>query len=519
MDETERLIARPNYADRPARTFLEYRLEPRLSGPRHANLDNLSLRSPLVRFKKGEKSRIYLNVCITTAIMQAVTGTRMKIEAARHGMSSMSPSSQPIDKHKEMVYDAKKKRGVFQKSRVFFSPDHTLADVLEFREKTGYSTIPITYSGKETSKLVGIVCDGNTWPTDPPGTKVKDFMTPFNENYPHARLHDSLDGCKRIMRDHARAGVSVKHLPVVDSRGALRFFIFKKDFEERYKYPMEVIDDQGRYVVGAGANITDFKERIPELVDAGVDYICFDSSNAFKTHMADAIRWAKKEYPDLIVGAGNIVGEDAFTYLAQAGADFVKIGMGGGSICITQEQTGLGKGQATALQDVKTARDEFYRTTKEYVPIISDGGIVQDAHIAVALAMGADHVMMGRYFARFDESPTEVGRVRGRMLKPYWGEGSKRARNWMRYTGDESYFLFEQGVDGFVPYAGPMAQALEQTIAQVKTPMSASGSIDLAEFRKNALIQRASEASIREGKAHDILLLGEEGQRYEENRW
>ena len=261
--------------------------------------------------------------------------------------------------------------------------------------------------------------------------------------------------------------------------------------------------------MGAGVNTRDYRERVPALVAAGADVLCVDSSDGYSEWQSETIRWIKTTYGEAVkVGGGNVVDAEGFRYLADAGADFVKVGIGGGSICITREQKGIGRGQATAVIEVARAREQYLADTGIYVPLCSDGGIVQDYHIALALAMGADFVMMGRFFARFDEAPGRRLRIGGNFVKEYWGEGSNRARNWQRYhEGDgASEAGFEEGVDGYVPYAGKLKDNLEPTLQKIKAAMVSCGARTIPDLQARARITLASAVSIREGSAHDIDL-------------
>ncbi len=261
-------------------------------------------------------------------------------------------------------------------------------------------------------------------------------------------------------------------------------------------------------LVGAGINTRDYMERVPALVEAGVDVLCIDSSDGYSEWQCETLQWIKKEYGDKVkVGAGNVVDREGFLYLVKAGADFIKVGIGGGSICITREQKGIGRGQATALIDVAQARDEYKEQTGIYVPICSDGGLVHDYHMVLALAMGADFLMMGRYFARFDESPTKKLRIGNNFVKEYWGEGSNRAQNWQRYDmGGTASLKFEEGVDSYVPYAGKMKDNLNLTLGKIKATMCSCGAITIPDLQKNAKITLVSSTSIVEGGAHDVIL-------------
>jgi IMP dehydrogenase len=267
-------------------------------------------------------------------------------------------------------------------------------------------------------------------------------------------------------------------------------------------------DADKKLLVGAGINTRDYMERVPALVEAGVDVLCIDSSDGFSEWQKDTLSWIKEKYGDKVkVGAGNIVDKEGFDYLVAAGADFIKVGIGGGSICITREQKGIGRGQATALLDVAKARDEHFEKTGEYIPICSDGGLVHDYHMVLALAMGADFLMMGRYFARFDESPTKKLTIGNRIVKEYWGEGSNRAKNWQRYDmGGKAGMKFEEGVDSYVPYAGKMKDNLNVTLGKIISTMCSCGSITIPQLQKNAKITMVSSTSIIEGGAHDVIL-------------
>jgi IMP dehydrogenase len=244
------------------------------------------------------------------------------------------------------------------------------------------------------------------------------------------------------------------------------------------------------------------------LLDAGADVLCVDSSEGFTFWQKEVLDYVRKNYGDTVkIGAGNVVDKDGFLFLAEAGADFVKVGIGGGAICITREAKGIGRGQATAVIEVAKARNEYFEKTGVYVPICSDGGIVHDYHITLALAMGADFCMLGRYFARFDDSPTKKFMVNGNYMKEYWGEGTDRARNWQRYdTGGGTGMSFEEGVDSFVPYAGRLRDNLTITLSKIKSTMCNCGVLNLQELQREARLTRVSSVSIVEGGAHDVVL-------------
>ena len=335
--------------------------------------------------------------------------------------------------------------------------------------------------------------------TDEP---VKNFMTPA-EKLITAPLGTTLKAANDIIWEH-----KLNALPIVDDKGHLAYFVFRKDYASHKDNPNEILDSEKRYMVGAGINSRDYAERVPALIEAGADVLCIDSSEGYTCWQAKTIAWVREKYGDSVkIGAGNVVDRDGFNFLADAGADFIKVGIGGGSICITRETKGIGRGQATALIDVAAARDEYFEKTGVYVPICSDGGIVHDYHMTLALAMGADFLMLGRYFAGFDESPTPKLNINGKVVKEYWGEGSNRARNWQRYDlGGKNSLAFEEGVDSYVAYAGGLHENVEKSLYKVKSTMCNCGVITLDDLKKNAKLTLVSATSIVEGGYHDVIL-------------
>ncbi len=485
-----------------SRTFNEYLLIPGLTTKLNTP-DNVNLQAPLVRYHIGDKPRITLNIPFVSAIMQSVSDSKLAIALAKEGGLSFIYGSQPIENQAKMVLEVKKYKAGFVESRANLTPGHTLKDVLELKERTGFSTVGVTEDGMPSGKLLGMVTSRDYRVSrDSEDKKVKDFMTPF-ENLIIAKDGISLSEANDIIWEH-----KLNTLPIVDEKQNLRYFVFRKDYDNHIENPNELSDTKKQLIVGAGINTRDYRERIPALIEAGVDVLCIDSSDGFSEWQRETIMFVRENYgTSVLVGAGNIVDKDGFLYLAEAGADFIKVGVGGGSICITREQKGIGRGQATALIDVTEARNEYLKKTGEYIPICSDGGIVQDYHMALALAMGADFLMMGRYFARFDESPTRKLLVGGNYVKEYWGEGSNRARNWQRYDmGGNSQMKFEEGVDSYVPYAGKLKDNLGQTLAKIKSTMCSCGVSTLKELQSEAKITLVSSTSIIEGGVHDVIV-------------
>ena len=490
------------YFNEVSHTFNEYLLVPGYSSSECVPA-NVSLKTPLVKYKKGEEPAISLNIPLTSAIMQSVSGEKLAVALAKEGGVSFIFGSQSIEDEAAMVARAKNFKAGFVISDSNITPDATLNDVIALKERNGHSTIAVTEDGSANGRLVGIVTSRDYRVSRMTGDeKVSSFMTPL-EKLVTAPDTTTLKEANDIIWDN-----KLNSLPIVDSEGNLRYFVFRKDYDAHKDNPNELLDADKRYVVGAGINTRDYAERIPALVEAGADVLCIDSSEGFSEWQSRTIAWIRENYGDKVkVGAGNVVDREGFLFLAKAGADFIKIGIGGGSICITRETKGIGRGQATAVIEVAKARDEYYKETGVYIPICSDGGIVQDYHITLALAMGADFVMLGRYFARFDESPTNKLRVGGNYVKEYWGEGSNRARNWQRYDlGGSTKLSFEEGVDSYVPYAGPLADGVQTTLYKVKSTMCNCGALSIPELQQKAKLTVVSSTSIVEGGSHDVVL-------------
>ncbi|MBT2760386.1 IMP dehydrogenase [Paenibacillus sp. ISL-20] len=490
------------YLNEVSRTFGEYLLIPGYSSVECIPA-NVSLQTPLVKFKKGNKPPMSLKIPMTSAIMQSVSDDTMAISLAKEGGLSFIFGSQSIESQAQMVARVKSYRAGFVVSDSNISPEGTLDELLMLKKKTNHSTVAVTIDGSSRGKLVGIITSRDYRVSRMTlDTKVKDFMTPF-EDLICANKDTTLKEANNIIWEH-----KLNCLPIIDDEQRLISMVFRKDYNTNKKNKNELIDESKRYMVGAGINTRDYAERIPALLQAGVDVLCIDSSEGFTEWQKIVLEYIRKNYGDTVkIGAGNIVDKEGFRFLAEAGADFVKVGIGGGAICITRETKGIGRGQATALIEVAKARDEYFNETGIYVPICSDGGIVHDYHITLALAMGADFLMLGRYFSRFDESPTKKVNINGNYMKEYWGEGSKRAKNWQRYDlGGDEKLSFEEGVDSFVPYAGSLEDNVGLSLSKIRSTMCNCGYLTIPELQKNAKITLVSSTSIVEGSAHDVLL-------------
>ncbi|HOV27017.1 MAG TPA: IMP dehydrogenase [Pseudobacteroides sp.] len=490
------------FYNEPSRTFNEYLLIPNLTR-KDCIPENVNLRTPLTKFKKGENPSLHLNIPIVSAIMQAVSDNNVAVALARCGGISFIYGSQTIESQCSMVRKVKKYKAGFVISDSNITPESSLREVLKIIEKTGHSTIAVTHDGTPTGRLEGILTSRDyRLSRCSLDEKVKDFMTPFSQLI-YGKDGISLKEANDIIWEN-----KLNCLPIVDNKQNLVYLVFRKDYDSHKENPNELLDKNKSLMVGAGINTKDYKDRVPELVKAGVDVLCIDSSDGYTEWQGDTLKWIKETYNDEVkVGGGNVVDKEGFLYLVECGADFVKVGIGGGSICITREQKGIGRGQATALIEVAAARDEYFEKTGVYIPLCSDGGIVHDYHITLSLAMGANFVMMGRYFARFDESPTQKLMVGNNYVKEYWGEGSKRARNWERYDlGGSQKLSFEEGVDSYVPYAGKLKDNLDITLHKIKSTMCNCGATSIEEFQRTARLTLVSSTSIIEGGAHDVIL-------------
>ena len=491
------------FVNEVSRTFGEYLLIPGLT-TRQCTPQNVTLTTPLVRFSRGQQARISLNIPFVSAIMQSVSNDTLAIELARNGGLSFIYGSQPIVEQAEMVRRVKKFKAGFVSSDSNIRPNATLSDVLALRAKTGHSTIGVTEDGTPNGRLLGMVTSRDyRIGTTPQDALVQDFMTPFSK-LKVGRLGITLKEANNIIWEH-----KLNTLPIIDENDHLVYLVFRKDYDAHKDNPVELSNKATKeLLVGAGINTRDYAERVPALIEAGADVLCIDSSDGYSEWQYETLRWIREKYGDkVLVGAGNVVDEEGFRYLAEAGADFIKVGIGGGSICITREQKGIGRGQATAIIDVAQARDKYFEETGLYIPICSDGGLVHDYHMTLALAMGADFLMMGRYFARFDESPTRKLKIGNNIVKEYWGEGSNRAQNWQRYdSGGTEALKFEEGVDSYVPYAGKLKDNLAQTLGKMKATMCSCWAITLPELQQKAKITLVSSTSIVEGGAHDVIL-------------
>ena len=483
-----------------SRTFQEYLLLPGLTTKEHVP-SNVSLRTSIQRFKRSEGPRACANIPLVSAAMQAVTGPDLSIALARKGGAGFIFCSQSIAEQAEMVRTVKEHKAGFVQSDSNLAPHATLRDALELRRRTGHSTIAVTADGGPHSKLMGILTSKDFWEfKDDLNRPVSEYYTPLDKLVLGNEGISLQEATEKLWQNKKEC------LPIIDAQGCLCSLVFRKDYFDHKSNPYEFLDEHKRLFVGAALNTHDYKERARALLDAGADALCLDSSDGFTEWQGEAVRHLRKQYGDgLVLGGGNVVNAEGFRYLADQGVDFVKVGIGGGSICITREQKGIGRGQASAVIAVSAARDAYFAEKGIYVPICSDGGLVNDTHVIVALAMGADFVMMGRYFAMTSESPTPRITYKGRLYKPYWGEGSNRARNWQRYKqAEKEGLVFEEGVDAYVPYSGSLSDKVDITIAKLKSTMCNVGALTLAELHQKAVLTRISPMTLIEGGTANV---------------
>ena len=479
----------------PSRTLMEFRLLPGLT-TESSSTANISLKTPLV-YSADKKSKHHLNIPIVAAAMQSVSGADMGIEMAKAGGVAFIFCSQSIESQAAMVRKIKTHKAGFVNPQTV-TPEMKIRQMYEIREKTGYSTFPVV---DKNNVFLGLISKYDYDLGLHGEASVGERMISHDACEVGYEITDLSAANTKLLESHKSV------LPILDKKGHLKSLVFRKDIDDHLNNPCEMHDSKQRLVAVAAVNTHDYRERIKALVEAEVDVVSVDSSDGYSEYLLETVLWTKENYPDLPVIGGNIITAPAFRYLADMGCGAVKVGMGGGSICITQEQKGTGRGLASSIIEVAKERDKYCHETGKYIPIVADGGVTSTKDITIALALGADYVMMGRYFARMEESPTEKIVINNRVMKPYWGEGSARARDWLEKRYYQAKFV--EGVEGFVEYAGRLRDNLEETLAKISSSMSTSGSANIREFHDNAELELISALSIREGKAHDIYIPGE----------
>ncbi len=483
---------------------------------RNVTVDSIGLRAPLTKYSSGDKAELRIseipedvftvNIPMLSAPMQAVTGPKMAIELAKLGGLGVIYCSQPIKNEAEMVRRVKGYKAGFVVPDVF-GPDALIAEIDAHAKKKGYSTFPVTHNGKPDGRLLGLLTDKDYSMRHHAGVKVADRMIPLDKLT--APYENDIDGdlkrANEILEESHHGAI-----PIIDRSGRLKCVVFRKDIEQHRENPLELIDDKKRYKVGAAINTRDYRRRVPALLDAGADILVIDASQGFSDYQEETMRYMRKNFQDVPFIGGNVVTEEGFDFLVQNGAYGVKIGMGPGSICTTREKFRIGRAQATAVIKLDERRKDYQKETGIYMPLIADGGIVTNDNIWIAVALGADAVMCGRFFARFDESPTEVheltevrdGRTFTSSVKPYWGEGSERAKKWRnkRYGQAEE----TEGIEGWVPYEGTLAGAMPRITKSMRIAMQKSGHSNIYDLHNYSRLERESPSSVKEGRPHDV---------------
>ncbi|MBN1425524.1 IMP dehydrogenase [Candidatus Fermentibacteria bacterium] len=488
----------------PSRTLTEFRLLPGCT-TEATTLTHVNLQTRLVRLARGD-GWMGIKIPLVAAAMQSVSGARMGLEMARLGGLAFIFASQPIERQVEMVRRIKNYKAGFVTPETV-PADMPISELAELTRRRGFATFPVLDA---SGVFVGLITRNDYDANRHGHLPVRDRMI--------ARPALAVGGVSQDLRE-ANAVLMDSHqtvLPIVDAQDAVRYLVFRKDITDHLDNPLQLVDGRKRLMAAAAVNTHDYVDRVSALVEAGVDVIAVDSSHGHSVFQERTLHWIRTHHPDLPVIGGNVITGSGFDFLVEAGACGVKVGMGGGSICITQEQKGTGRGLATAIMKVAEARDAHAERTGNYIPIIADGGIVHAKDIVVALALGTDVVMMGRYFARMDESPTEKVTINNRVMKPYWGEGAQRAREWKAVRYHQA--VFAEGVEGFVEYAGKLRDNLDDTLAKIRASMSTCGVATIEELHSGAELELVSALSIREGQVHDIHLPGPEAL-YGSTKW
>jgi IMP dehydrogenase len=487
-----------------SRSLSEYLLIPGLTTVECAP-ENVSLSTPLVRHPVGRQAPLQATLPMVSAIMEAVSSPRLAIALAQAGGLAFIHQNQSAESQAADVRAVKRNKAGFRSSELNVRPDAPLREVAALLTGVDSAIAAVTSDGTASGVFLGLIGKNDFYiGRHSPDLSARERMRPAAELVT-APPGISLPDANTMLWDQ-----HLDVLPVVGEDGRLVSLARKDDYLMHKRFPDESVDEQKRFLVGAGINSRDHEDRVPALVEAGADLLCLDSSDGYSEWQARALEFVTGKYGDQVhCGAGNVVDGAGFEYLADAGASFVKVGIGGGSICTTRNQKGIGRGQASALIDVARARDAYAARTGEYVPLCCDGGVLTDRDMAVALALGADFVMLGRYFARLEESPSRKVSFRGQMWKEYWGEGSARARNAARY-GQGTDISFEEGVNGLVPFAGSLADVVAVTVAKLKATMVSCGCLTLGELRDRAVLTVVSDASAAQGGA-DVLVRDQAG--------
>lgn len=441
--------------------------------------------------------KIKLNIPLVSAGMDTVTESRMAIAIAREGGIGIIHKNMSIEKQALEVDRVKRSEHGIITDPFSLSRHHSVSDALELMERYHISGVPII---EEDRTLVGIITNRDIRFETDTSKKIDEVMT--KENLVTAKIGTTLDEALEIMKQH-----KIEKLPIVDDDYKLAGLITIKDIEKQIEYPNSARDESGRLLVGAAVGVTeDVLERVGALVDAKVDVIVVDTAHGHSVGVIETVKKIKREFPNLQVVAGNVATYEGTVELIKAGADAVKVGIGPGSICTTRVVTGVGVPQITAIINCAKAGKEYG------VPIIADGGIKYSGDITKALAAGADTVMIGSLFAGTKESPGEEELYEGRRFKVYRGMGSLGA---MKAGSSDRYFqkntkkYVPEGVEGRVPYRGPLGDVVYQLIGGLKSGMGYVGARTIKELQEKAKFIKITTASLIEGHPHDVYITKE----------
>lgn len=479
--------------DSPSHSLREFRILPGYTPP-DGNALNVQLTTRLCR--KGDDF-LWLHTPFLTAAMQAVTGTEMAIAIAQLGGIGILPVSQTIDEQADKIGGVKRFKAGFQTNITTLSPRHTIADVIDIIDHKGYTTFPVTDSGEFHGKLLGVITDKDFDVRRDHAITVEERM---RTDVQYGVNISDLKAANQLMIKFGRG-----FLPIVDDDGMLQTAVFKKDLDKHLQHPNESIDQKKRLLVGAAVSThPEDRERVQCLIEQEVDVLVVDASDGHTQFQRQMVEWIKSTC-DVPVVAGNVVTARGFEFLVEAGADGVKVGMGIGSGCTTQEVKATGRGQGSTLLDIIPVRDAHVEASGQYIPIIADGGISGPADMSVALALGADALMMGNFFARYTESAGNLMRnAAGEIVKEYWMEGSEKARNHRRYAQLKDLF-FEEGITGYVPHLGSVSEKLPVVLQILRSTFATAGCRTIDELHEKAILEMQSPSALHDSDIHDMV--------------
>lgn len=441
--------------------------------------------------------KIKLNIPLMSAGMDTVTESKLAIAISREGGIGIIHKNMSIEKQAMEVDKVKRSEHGVIVDPFHLSPDHIISDAMELMERYRISGVPIT---DEKGKLVGILTNRDLRFETEFSRKISEVMT--RENLITAPVGTDLMQAELILKKH-----KIEKLPLVDSKGYLKGLITIKDIEKAIQYPFSAKDQGGRLLVGAAVGVTnDMVERVEALVASKVDVVVIDTAHGHSQGVINAVQKIKSRFTGLQVIAGNVATAGATKELIEAGADAVKVGIGPGSICTTRVVTGVGVPQITAVYDCAVEAD------KHGIPIIADGGVKYSGDVVKALAAGASVVMLGSLFAGTEESPGEMEIYQGRSFKVYRGMGSLGAMacgSRDRYFQEDAKKLVPEGVEGRVPYKGPLAETIYQLVGGLRSGMGYCGTATIEQLRKNTQFMRITAAGLRESHPHDVSITKE----------